>query len=131
MSFFSNIFNKLFKKNVLLDKNYTDVKIATEVNGSFKFYSALGILILIVGIVISSQNLKTGYGLKTVVSGSTIGSKIFCGDKKLCPNGKCDNEVWRECSECPQGTAKAIMQIGCGNLIRSECTPYTNSCADR
>jgi len=101
---------------------FKPILFATESATVVKTFAFLATLLLVIGLLLSVNSVKNSRVLKSMASGSGIGSRIFCGSAKLCGDGKCEGEVWRECDDCPKGKAKAVMETVCGKYIKSECS---------
>ncbi len=126
------LLKKLLTKIKSIPKNnagegYVSIRIAHEA-GLSKAIAFIATIFLVFGLTFSFQSLKSNKTLKAMAAGSGIGSRIFCGTKPLCSNGRCEGEIWQDCSGCPLGSSQTIMQITCTRQIKSDCARNNSIC---
>ena len=90
----------------------------------------VGLGVLVISIVFDeakkSQDIRSRAG-----GGASVSGNVFCGGKEMCDDNRCVGETWRECSPCPQGKARSVYKVECGENIYSDCTLDDKVCDDK
>ncbi|OIP98275.1 hypothetical protein COT69_01340 [candidate division WWE3 bacterium CG09_land_8_20_14_0_10_39_24] len=102
-------------------KDFSAISFATETTSPVKMFAFLTVFFLVIGLLLSVSSVKNSKVLRSMAAGTKVGSRVFCGSVNLCEDGKCEGEVWRECDNCPNGKARAVMEVSCGEYVKSEC----------
>jgi hypothetical protein len=125
-------------------KKYTNIKInidLSRVRESYRnfrsrfqkpillpgFKMIIGLAILAIVLPILYKNTL----VRTPLSGTLVGSYIFCWGKPLCADARCVGETFRECKVCPSGTARSVAKATCDENLYSACKFDDNKCIDR
>lgn len=107
-----------------------EVAFATDAQGSFKFLVLVLVVFVLAILPLTVAAVSTNVDLRSRAAGTAVGNRLFCGGVDLCPDGHCEGDTWRECAECPPGTAKAVVEVTCGVYQRSECVLEAVNCVD-
>lgn len=127
-------------------KKYTDIKIdLSKISASWrnryqnvrsKFQRPLLIPVFKIIIVLMILSVVLPYLYKNTyvrwpLSGTVVGSYIFCLGKPLCADSRCVGETYRECRACPTGTSRSVAKVSCEENLYSDCRFDDNKCVDR
>lgn len=113
---------KLLRKTKSNNKEtFSSINFATESVTPVKTFAFFAMVFLIFVLILSVNSIRNSRVLKSMAAGTAVGSKVFCGATKLCGDGRCEGEVWRECDSCPKGMARAVVEVSCGEYVRSGC----------
>ncbi len=87
-------------------------------------------IFLALGLFIVLDEVRENQDIRTMAGSSSISSKFFCPDSKLCDDGRCIGETWRECKPCPTGKARVAYKASCEETTYSECNLDGTICDD-
>lgn len=131
MEWLSNLFSRSFFRHLLFWKKssvggekkspFKPISFATDKRGVYILVSMLILLTVSAAIPFSVALLENSQDIRTAASGTFVGSKVFCQGRNLCPDGRCEGDSWKECTDCPIGKARMVTQIQCDQYKRSQC----------